>query len=84
MCCYCFLIGFLIGKLVTLKKDLDTSSTNTALDPTKTYWKIVRYRKGTKEWEKNIDDPAVAYSRKLNQFSDFLINVIHAKAHMND
>lgn len=48
LCCYCFLIGFLIGKLVTLKKDLDTSSTNTALDPTKTYWKIVRYRKGTK------------------------------------
>ena len=63
LCCYCFLIGFLIGKLVTLKKDLDTSSTST-LDPTKTYWKIVRYRKGTKEfdciWKKLIYDKRVA------------------------
>lgn len=63
LCCYCFLIGFLIGKLVTLKKDLDTSSTST-LDPTKTYWKIVRYRKGTKDfdciWQKLIYDKRVA------------------------
>ena len=63
LCCYCFLIGFLIGKLVTLKKDLDTSSTST-LDPTKTKWKIVRHRKGTNEldclWQKNIYDKRVA------------------------
>lgn len=46
-----FLIGFLIGKGLTLKQELDTSnpSNDTALDPTKTYWKIVRYRKGTKD-----------------------------------
>ena len=58
-----FLIGFLIGKGLTLKQELDTSSTST-LDPTKTYWKIVRYRKGTKEfdciWQKNIYDKRVA------------------------
>ena len=63
LCCYCFLIGFLIGKLVTLKKALDTPSTST-LDPTKTYWKIVRYRKGTKDfdciWKKLIYDKRVA------------------------
>ena len=61
-----FLIGFLIGKGLTLKQELDTSnpSNDTALDPTKTYWKIVRYRKGTKEfdciWQKNIYDKRVA------------------------
>ena len=45
---------------------------------------VKTYRCNIYEWEKHIDDPAVAYSRKLNQFSDFLINVMHAKAHMND
>ena len=45
---------------------------------------VKTYRCNIYEWEKNIDDPAIAYSRKLNQFSDFLINVMHAKAHMND
>ena len=66
LCAFCFLIGFLIGKGLTLKQELDTSnpSTDTALDPTKTYWKIVRYRKGTKEfdciWQKNIYDKRVA------------------------
>ena len=61
-----FLIGFLIGKGLTLKQELDTSNPNDkdALEPTKTYWKIVRYRKGTKEfdciWQKNIYDKRVA------------------------
>ena len=61
-----FLIGFLIGEGLTLKQELDTSnpSNDNTLDPTKTYWKIVRYRKGTKEfdciWQKNIYDKRVA------------------------
>ena len=45
---------------------------------------VKTYRCNIYEWEKHIDNPAVAHSRKLNQFSDFLINVMHAKAHMND
>ena len=66
LCAFCFLIGFLIGKRLTLKQELDTSNPNDkdALDPTKTYWKIVRYRKGTKEfdciWKKLIYDKRVA------------------------
>ena len=66
LCAFCFLIGFLIGKGLTLKQELDTSnpSNDTALDPTKTYWKIVRYRKGTKDfdciWQKLIYDKRVA------------------------
>ena len=48
-----FLIGFLIGKGLTLKQELDTSnpSNDNTLDPTKTYWKIVRYHKGTKDFD---------------------------------
>ena len=66
LCAFCFLIGFLIGKRLTLKQELDTSNPNDkdVLDPTKTYWKIVRYRKGTKEfdciWKKLIYDKRVA------------------------
>ena len=46
---------------------------------------IVRAERGDiYEWCKNIDDPTVARSRRIHQFSDFLIYVMHAKAHMND
>ena len=60
-----FLIGFLIGKGLTLKQELDTSNpSNNILDPTRTYWKIVRYRKGTKDfdciWSSGIYDKRVA------------------------
>ena len=66
LCAFCFLIGFFIGKGLTLKQELATSNPNDkdALDPTKTYWKIVRYRKGTKDfdciWQKLIYDKRVA------------------------
>ena len=66
LCAFCFLIGFLIGRGLTLKQEVDTSnpSNDNTLDPTKTYWKIVRYRKGTKDfdciWEKFIYDKRVA------------------------
>ena len=66
LCAFCFLIGFFIGKGLTLKQEHATSNPNDkdALDPTKTYWKIVRYRKGTKDfdciWKKLIYDKRVA------------------------
>lgn len=63
---FSFLIGFLIGKGLNPSND-------TALDPTKTYWKIVRYRKGTKEfdciWSSCIYDKRVA-DKKCARLND--------------
>ena len=66
LCCICFVIGFIVGKILTPS----TSSTDTGvdlvtgLDPTRRCWKIVRYHKGTKEfdciWSSHIDDKRVA------------------------
>lgn len=60
LCCICFVIGFIVGKILTPS----TSSTSTGLDPTRRCWKIVRYHKGTKEfdciWSSCIYDKRVA------------------------
>ena len=46
---------------------------------------IVRAERGDiYEWYKNIDDPAVARSRRIHQFSNFAIYVMHARAHVDD
>lgn len=46
---------------------------------------IVRAERGDiYEWYKNIDDPAVARSRRIHQFSKFAIYVMHARAHVGD
>ena len=46
---------------------------------------IVRADRGDiYEWYKNIDDPAVARSRRIHQFSNFAIYVMHARAHVDD
>lgn len=46
---------------------------------------IVRAERGDiYEWYKNIDDPAVARSRRIHQFSNFAIYVMHARAHVGD
>ena len=46
---------------------------------------IVRADRGDiYEWYKNIDNPAVARSRRIHQFSNFAIYVMHARAHVGD
>ena len=46
---------------------------------------IVRAERGDiYEWYKNIDDPTVARSRRIHQFSNFAIYVMHARAHVDD
>ena len=46
---------------------------------------IVRAERGDiYEWCKNIDDPTVARSRRIHQFSNFAIYVMHARAHVDD
>ena len=69
LCCICFVIGFIVGKILTPS----TSSTSTGLDPTRTCWKIVRYHKGTKEfdciWASCIYDKRVA-DKKCARLND--------------
>lgn len=46
---------------------------------------IVRAERGDiYEWYKNIDDTTVARSRRIHQFSNFAIYVMHARAHVDD
>ena len=46
---------------------------------------IVRAERGDiYEWCKNIDDPTVARSRRIHQFSNFAIYVMHARTHVDD
>ena len=74
LCCICFVIGFFVGKILTSNTSSTSSNTtSTGLDPTRTYWKIVRYHKGTKEfdciWASCIYDKRVA-DKKCARLND--------------
>ena len=77
LCCICFVIGFFVGKLLTPStSNTSSNTTSTGLDPTRTCWKIVRYHKGTKEfdciWASCIYDKRVADKQcaRLNDPND--------------
>ena len=74
LCCICFVIGFFVGKILTPSTSSTSSNTtSTGLDPTRSCWKIVRYHKGTKEfdciWASCIYDKRVA-DKKCARLND--------------
>lgn len=62
-----FFGGFIAGRASTLTVSESSSLPEIKLDPNKSYWKIVRYHKGTKDfdciWENGIYDKRVADKR---------------------